>query len=77
MITLGLNDGSDAFAGRATWFERPGLAGDSPTDAISIESYDQPGSYVGQKFGVVALVAESSMKTDRVRADATFVVETQ
>ncbi len=55
LIMLGLNDGSDAFAGSATWYQRPGLAA---ADAISFESYDQPGSYVGQKFGVVALVKE-------------------
>ena len=74
LIVLGLNDGSDAFAGSATWWQRPGLA---DADAISLESYDQPGNYVGQKFGVVALVPESGLTTDRLREDATFVVETQ
>ncbi len=77
LITLGLNDGSDAFAGSATWYQRPGLAADSPADGFSFEAYDTPGSYLGQKFGVVALMQESEMKTDRLRADATFVAELQ
>ena len=40
-------------------------------------SYDQPGSYVGQKFGVVALIQESGLTSDRLRRDATFVIESQ
>ncbi|MBZ0286812.1 MAG: family 43 glycosylhydrolase [Anaerolineae bacterium] len=69
LIVLAPDDGSDTFAGDATWTLSPGLADET---WISFESYSQPGSYIGQKFGVMALVKLEEMKTDRAREDATF-----
>jgi GH43 family beta-xylosidase len=70
VVVLSPNDGSETFAADATWNIRAGLADES---WISFESYSQPGSYIGQKFGVLALVKMDEMKTDRAKADATFL----
>ena len=32
-----------------------------------------PGSFIGKKFGVVALVEQAALTTDRMRAEATFI----
>lgn len=70
IIVLSPNDGSDTFAGDATWNLRPGLADES---AVSFESFSQPGSYIGLKFGILALVKSDDLKTDRAKGDATFL----
>jgi hypothetical protein len=69
VVVLSPNDGSDVFAGDATWNIRPGLADET---WISFESYSQPGSYIGMKFGVLALVKLEEINTDRAKEDATF-----
>jgi hypothetical protein len=66
------NDGSDSFKGDATWWIRPGLADSS---WIAFESYTQPGSYIGKKFGIMALVKLTEMTTAAAREDATFLEE--
>ena len=66
------NDGSEAFAGSATWRLVPGLA---DSDWISLEAYDQPGYIIGQQFGIVALIQVGDSLTDRMREDATFILE--
>ena len=71
-IVFAPNDGSDEFAAAATWWRRPGLADPNWT---SFESYSQPGKYIGQQFGVMALVDQAAITTNRARADATFQLE--
>jgi hypothetical protein len=66
---LSPDDRSDSFAADATWWIRPGLADES---LISIESYSVPGSYIGQMFGVMALVPITDTSPTRAREDATF-----
>jgi hypothetical protein len=58
------NDGSESFKGDATWWIRPGLADSS---WIAFESYAQPGSYIGKKFGIMALVKLTEMTTAAAR----------
>ncbi len=70
VIVLASDDGTDEFAGSATWWQRPGIADSA---ALSFESYSVPGSYIGRKFGLIALVAESSLTTDDLRKMATFI----
>lgn len=65
-------DGTQAFADRATWWIRPGLA---DADWISFEAYDQPGYVIGRQFGVMALVQASDKMSDLMRKDATFLEE--
>jgi hypothetical protein len=72
LITLSVNDGSEAFAESATWWVRPGLADES---ASSFEAFSQPESYIGQRFGLMALVKLADMKNDTAKADATFIEE--
>lgn len=69
-IVLTPDDGTDSFAGDATWWITPGIADD---DWISFESYSQPGKVIGRLFGVVALVDRASITTDGARKDATFL----
>lgn len=64
------NDGSETFAADATWWIRPGLA-DSAW--ISFEAYNQPGYYLGQQFGVMALVQAGDRMADIMREGATFL----
>jgi GH43 family beta-xylosidase len=71
-IVFAPSDGSEEFAGDATWWLRPGLA---DSEWISIESYNQPNFYVGQMFGVMALVELTDSLPDRAREDATFMQE--
>jgi GH43 family beta-xylosidase len=69
-IVLTPDDGTDSFAGDATWWITPGIADD---DWISFESYSQPGKVIGRLFGVVAVVDRASITTDGARKDATFL----
>ncbi|HLV33937.1 MAG TPA: family 43 glycosylhydrolase, partial [Spirillospora sp.] len=71
-IVFGVDDGSDTFAGDATWWMRPGLADEA---WISFESYNTPGSYIGRRFGVMALVPQANLNTEAAREDATFLEE--
>jgi len=71
-IVLTPDDGTENFAADATWWIRPGLADEA---WISFESYARPGSYIGKKFGVMALVALNEITTDVAREDATFLEE--
>lgn len=66
------DDGTDTYAGDATWWFRPGLA-----DAtwISFESYNHPGSFIGRKFGILALVNQTALTTKIAKEDATFLEE--
>ena len=72
MIVLAADDGTDDFAGSATWWERPGIADSA---AVSFESYSVPGSYIGRKLGLIALVKGSSLTTNDFREMATFIPE--
>jgi hypothetical protein len=54
------------------FFVVPGLADSS---WIAFESYAQPGSYIGKKFGIMALVKLAEMTTAAAREDATFLEE--
>lgn len=66
------NDGSEEFAGDATWWIRPGLADE---DWISFESYNETGKYIGRQFGVLALVELTDTSPLAAREDATFLEE--
>ena len=66
------NDGSQDYAGDATWWIRPGLA--DPT-WMSLEAYNQPGMYIGRQFGITALVALNEASPLAPREDATFIEE--
>ncbi len=69
LVTLALDDGSDAVSAAATWWVRPGLADSS---AISLESYDQPGYYLGKLISTTALVKLTASSPKVQREDATF-----
>ncbi len=71
-IVLNANDGSDSYNGDATWWIRPGLADSS---WISFESYDHPGSYIGRRLGITALIQLTDTTTHLMREDATFAPE--
>ena len=71
-IVFAPNDGSDEFAAAATWHLRDGLADDT---WISFEAYNQTNFYIGQRFGVMALVENTDALTDAMREDATFLEE--
>ncbi|RPJ00545.1 MAG: hypothetical protein EHM39_04680 [Chloroflexi bacterium] len=58
-----------ARAADATWWIRPGPAGET---GISFESYNQPGMYLGRQFGVVALVTLTDSSPDKLLEDATL-----
>ncbi|GAB4424918.1 MAG: hypothetical protein Kow00106_21650 [Anaerolineae bacterium] len=68
-IWLSADDHAESFQEDATWWLRPGLA---DPDWISFESFSRPGSYIGMKFGVLALVPLADMTTDAARGEATF-----
>jgi hypothetical protein len=42
---------------------------------MSLEAHSQPNFYIGQKFGVLALVELNDAITTTMREDATFRVE--
>lgn len=67
-----VDDGSEEFAGDATWWIRPGLADET---GMSFESYSQPGMVIGRQFGVMAVVALSDESPFAVLEDATFFEE--
>ncbi len=71
-VFFNANDGSEGFAADATWWFQPGLA---DATAISIESYNQPGMYIGRIFGTVGLVALTDESPLAAREDATFIEE--
>jgi hypothetical protein len=71
-ISFALNDGSEEFAGDATWWVRPGLADDT---WMSFESYNQTGMYIGRQFGILALVAVTDTTPLAALEDATFIEE--
>jgi hypothetical protein len=71
-IVLSSDDQSERFEADATWWLRPGLA---DSEWISFEAYNRPGYYIGQQFGVVALVELNDNMTDIMREDATFLEE--
>lgn len=66
------NDGSDNFIEDATWWIRPGLADEV---GVSLESYNQPGMYIGRQFGILALVTLTDESPLAAREDATFIEE--
>jgi GH43 family beta-xylosidase len=72
ILTISPDDLSDDYAASTTWWMRPGVADET---LISFEPYSQPGSYIGVKFGVLALVKAAELTTDRAREDATFYQE--
>jgi GH43 family beta-xylosidase len=71
-LMFGANDGSASFKENATWRIRPGLADAS---WIAFESYNQPSSFIGKKFGILALVKLTELTTPAAREDATFLEE--
>ncbi|HEX2623201.1 MAG TPA: family 43 glycosylhydrolase, partial [Phototrophicaceae bacterium] len=71
-IVLSPNDNSDTFKGDATWWIKPGLADET---WISFEAYNQPNTYIGKKFGVMALVELNDSLNKGAREDATFLEE--
>jgi hypothetical protein len=71
-IIFQANDGSEDYAGDATWWLRPGLADEA---GISFESYNQPGMYIGRQFGTTALVELTETSSQTPLEDATFFEE--
>lgn len=71
-IVFALSDGSVEFDADATWWLTPGLA---DSDWISFESYNRPNFYIGQQFGVMALIELTDNLSDAAREDATFLEE--
>lgn len=69
VVMFAPNDGSDAFAQKATWNYIPGLA---DAEWISLEPYDQPGWVISRQFGVTALVEVTDSLNDEMREYATF-----
>jgi GH43 family beta-xylosidase len=71
-LVLSANDSTETFRGESTWWVRSGLADET---MVSFESYDQPGRYIGQMMGVMALVEITDASPQRMREDATFALE--
>ncbi len=72
VMVMSADDGSESFAGDATWWVRPGWAESS---ALSFESFNQAAQYIGQTFGVLALTPITDKSPKRAHEDATFIEE--
>jgi GH43 family beta-xylosidase len=72
VLVFAANDGTETFAGDATWWRREGLA---DSTWISFEAYNAPNNYIGKQFGVLALFTLSESSSTVLREDATFLEE--
>jgi GH43 family beta-xylosidase len=72
IIRLSPNRGTPESQANITWWLREGL---SDPEAISFEAYSEPGKFIGRRLGILALVAETDMTNDQMRAESTFLKE--